>query len=169
MFHVKKHFVTFFHKIFFLKIKFCAMTILIMRNSILVPIFLIFFLQGCYQASLTPMIGPVAGASQGKMAYSAISTGMSYGVKYKTGKYPIEHIFKQEKDKIVKKIDKVEKQIIEKSTLVKKKFIHQKENLKIKEKASKKLRWVLHLKDIKNVTQEEAFAANKPRYSYWSK
>ena len=145
------------------------MTILIMRNSILVPIFLIFFLQGCYQASLTPMIGPAAGASQGKMAYSAISTGMSYGVKYKTGKYPIEHIFKQEKDKIVKKIDKVEKQIIEKSTLVKKKFIHQKENLKIKEKASKKLRWVLHLKDIKNVTQEEAFAANKPRYSYWSK
>ena len=28
---------------------------------------------------------------------------------------------------------------------------------------------VIHVKEIKNVTQEEAFAANKPRYSYWSK
>ena len=40
----------------------------------------------------------------------------------------------------------------------------QKDNLKVK-----KLRWVLGLKEIKNVTEEEAFAANKPRYSYRSK
>ena len=63
----------------------------------------------------------------------------------------------------------LQKKVIEKSTLVKKKFIQKKENLKIKEKASKKLRWVLHVKEIKNVTQEEAFPANRPRYSYWSK
>ena len=75
-----------------------------------IPIFLLslFFLQGCYQTSLAPMIGPAAGASQGRIAYSAASTGMSYGVKHKTGKYPIEHIFQREKDKIVKKIDKIE-------------------------------------------------------------
>ena len=140
-----------------------------MRNSILVPIFLFFFLQGCYQTSLAPMIGPAAGASQGRIAYSAVSTSVSYGVKHKTGKYPIEHILKREKDKIVKKIDNIEKEVIEKSSLVKKKLVQQKDNLKIKEKASKKLHWVLHIKDIKNVKQEEAFPANKPRYSYWSK
>ena len=140
-----------------------------MRNPIFVSIFLFFFLQGCYQTSLAPMIGPAAGASQGRIAYSAVSTSVSYGVKHKTGKYPIEHILKREKDKIVKKIDNIEKEVIEKSSLVKKKLVQQKDNLKIKEKASKKLRWVLHIKDIKNVKQEEAFPANKPRYSYWSK
>ena len=49
-----------------------------------------------------------------------------------------------------------------------KELLMQKNNLKIKDKA-KKLRWVLHVKDIKRVKQEEAFPANKPRYSYWSK
>ena len=52
--------------------------------------------------------------------------------------------------------------------MVKEKIIKHKDNLKVKDKAAK-LRWVLHVKEIKNVTQEEAFAANKPRYSYWSK
>ena len=139
-----------------------------MRSPILIGIFSLFFLQGCYQTSLAPMIGPAAGASQGRLAYSAVSTSVSYGVKHKTGKYPIEHIFKREKDKIVKKIDNIEKKVIEKSSIVKKKLVQQKDDLKIKEKASKKLLWVLHIKDIKNVKQEEAFPANKPRYSYWS-
>ena len=145
------------------------MPLLYMRNPVLLSAFLLFFLQGCYQTSLAPMIGPATGVAQGNIGYSAVSTGVNYGVKHKTGKYPIEHIFKREKDKIVKKIDSVEQKIIKKSTLIKKKFIQKKENLKIKEKASKKLRWVLHVKEIKNVTQEEAFLANRPRYSYWSK
>ena len=128
-----------------------------------------FFLQGCYQTSLAPMIGPAVGASQGKMAYSAVSSGVSHGVKHKTGKYPIEHMFKQKKDKVVKKIDKIEKHLKEKTTIIKKEIINQKNNLKINEKASSKLRWVLHLKEVKKLKQEEAFPANKPRYSYWSK
>ena len=32
-----------------------------------------------------------------------------------------------------------------------------------------KTKWVLHLKDIKNVEVKDAFPASKPRYSYWSK
>ena len=128
-----------------------------------------FFLQGCYQTSLAPMIGPAVGASQGKMAYSAVSSGVSHGVKHKTGKYPIEHMFKQKKDKVVKKIDKIEKHLKEKTTIIKKEITNQKNNLKINEKASSKLRWVLHLKEVKQLKQEEAFPANKPRYSYWSK
>ena len=128
-----------------------------------------FFLQGRYQTSLAPMIGPAVGASQGKMAYSAVSSGVSHGIKYKTGKYPIEHIIKREKDKLVKRVDKIEENLIKKTDLIKKEFVHQKNNLKIKEKASKKLRWVLHMKEIKQLRQEEAFPASKPRYSYWSK
>jgi len=129
---------------------------------------LLFVLSGCYQASLTPMLGPAAGASQGRLAYSAVSTSLSYGVKHTTGKFPIEHILKREKDKIVDKVASIEKEAIERSTLIKEKVLKQKDNLKVKDKA-KKLRWVLGVKEIKNVTEEEAFAASKPRYSYWSK
>jgi len=125
---------------------------------------LLFVLSGCYQASLTPMLGPAAGASQGRLAYSAVSTSLSYGVKHTTGKFPIEHILKREKDKIVDKVASIEKEVIERSTLIKTKVVKQKDNLK-----AKKLRWVLGVKEIKNVTEEEAFAANKPRYSYWSR
>ena len=129
---------------------------------------LLFILSGCYQASLTPIIGPAAGASQGRIAYSAVSTGFSYGVKHTTGKFPIEHILKREKDKIIDKVVSIEKEAIERSKLIKEKIVKQKNNLKVKDKA-KKLRWVLGVKEIKNVTEEEAFAASKPRYSYWSK
>tara|TARA_Y100000590_G_scaffold74462_1_gene82222 strand:- start:139 stop:561 length:423 start_codon:yes stop_codon:yes gene_type:complete len=129
---------------------------------------LLFLLSGCYQTSLAPMIGPATGASQGRIAYSAVSTGVSYGVKHKTGKFPIEHILKQKKDEIVGKVASIEKEVIERSTLVKDKIIRQKDKLKSKGKPTK-LRWVLGIKEIKNVTQEEAFAASKPRYSYWSK
>jgi len=125
---------------------------------------LLFVLSGCYQTSLAPMLGPAAGASQGRLAYSAASTGFSYGVKKTTGKFPVEHILKREKDKIIGKVASIEKEVIERSTLIKEKIIKQKDNQKVK-----KLRWVLGVKEIKNVTEEEAFAANKPRYSYWSK
>ena len=120
-----------------------------------------FLLSGCYQTSLAPMLGPAAGASQGRIAHSAISSGISYGVKNQTGKYPIEHILKREKNKIVKKIDLIEKEVVEKS-------INSKNKLNDKKDDTKK-KWVLHLKEIKNVKNEDAFPANKPRYSYWSK
>ncbi len=129
---------------------------------------LLFILSGCYQASLTPMIGPAAGASQGRIAYSAVSTGISYGVKHTTGKFPIEHVLIREKNKIIDKVALIEKEVIEKSILAKENIIKHKNNPKIKSKAEK-LRWVLHLKEIKNVKQEEAFPANKPRYSYQPK
>ena len=125
-------------------------------------------LSGCYQASLAPMLGPAATASQGNLAYSAASTGFSYGIKNKTGKFPIEHLIKREKQKIVKKIDTIETTIQDKSNLVKDSIIDQKNNLQSKG-AEVKTRWVLHLKDIKNVEVKDAFPANKPRYSYWPK
>ena len=120
-----------------------------------------FFLMGCYQTSFAPMLGPAAGASQGRIVQSTVTTGINYGVKNQTGKYPIEHILKREKDKIVKKIDIVEKEVLETSASIKNNLIDQKDAAKVK--------WVLHLKEIKNVTNEEAFPANKPRYSNWPK
>ena len=61
---------------------------------------LLFLLSGCFETSL--VMGPVIGGAQGKLAQSSISTALSYGVKYKTGKYPIQHILKQKKEKTVK-------------------------------------------------------------------
>ena len=129
---------------------------------------LLFLLSGCYQTSLAPMFGPAATASQGNLAYSAASTGLSYGVKHQTGKFPIEHIFQREKQKIVKKIDLIETVVQDKSDLVKINIIEQKNKLQSKG-VKAKTRWVLHLKDIKNVKVKDAFPASKPRYSYWSK
>ena len=136
--------------------------------KIFVGILSLFFLSGCYQASLAPMLGPAATASQGNLAYSAASTGFSYGVKHKTGKFPVEHLFKREKQKIVKKIDAIETMVHDKSNLVKNSIIDQKNNIQSKG-AEVKTRWVLHLKDIKNVEVKDAFPASKPRYSYWPK
>ena len=129
---------------------------------------LLFFLSGCYQTSLAPMLGPAATASQGNLAYSAASTGLSYGVKHKTGKFPVEHIFQREKQKIVKKIDLIETMVQDKSVLVRDSIIEQKNNFQSKG-VKAKTKWVLHLKDIKTVEVKDAFPASKPRYSYWSK
>ena len=129
---------------------------------------LLFFLSGCYQASLAPMIGPAASASQGNLAYSAATTGLSYGVKHKTGKFPVEHFIQSKKQKIVKKIDAIETFVEDKSDLVRTNIIDQKNNLQSKS-VEAKTRWVLHLKDIKNVKVKDAFPASKPRYSYWPK
>ncbi len=134
--------------------------------KIFVGILSLFFLSGCYQASLAPMLGPAATASQGNLAYSAASTGLSYGVKHKTGKFPVEHLFQREKQKIVKKIDSIQTLVQDKSDLIKANVIDQKNNLQSKG-AEVKTRWVLHLKDIKNVEVKDAFPASKPRYSYW--
>ena len=134
--------------------------------KIFVGILSLFFLSGCYQASLAPMLGPAATASQGNLAYSAASTGLSYGVKHQTGKFPVEHLFQREKQKIVKKIDVIETFVEDKSNLIRTNIIDQKNNLQSKG-VEAKTRWVLHLKDIKNVEVKDAFPASKPRYSYW--
>ena len=102
------------------------------------------------------------------LAYSAASTGLSYGVKHKTGKFPVEHFISKRKQKIVKKIDLIETLVQDKSNLVKAGVIDQKNKLQSKS-VKAKTRWVLHLKDIKNVKVKDAFPASKPRYSYWSK
>ena len=71
----------------------------VMRKLVALLISL-FLLSGCFETSL--VVGPAIGGAQGKLAQSSVSTALSYGVKYKTGKYPIKHILKQKKEKAVK-------------------------------------------------------------------
>ena len=61
----------------------------------------------------------------------------------------------------VRIVPDIEKEIIKTSSAVKNKIINEKNNVA-------KIRWVLDVKEIRTVTEEEAFPANKPRYSYWS-
>ena len=52
--------------------------------------------------------------------------------KTKTGKFPVEHIFQREKEKIVKKIDLIETIVQDKSNLVKAKLLTKKINYNLK-------------------------------------
>ena len=71
---------------------------------------LLFLLSGCYESSL--VIGPAIGGAQGKLAQSSVSTALSYGIKYKTGKYPFEYILKQKKEKAVKTVSLMEEKVL---------------------------------------------------------
>ncbi len=75
---------------------------------------LLFLLSGCFESSL--VVGPaIIGGTQGKLAQSSISSALSYGVKYKTGKYPIQHILKQKKEKAVKTTSLMEEKVLTKT------------------------------------------------------
>ncbi len=150
----------------------------VMKRSFLL-IFLSFILSGCYQQSLT-MIAPAAGVSQGKAMQSSLTSAFNYAVREQTGKTTLEHIFIREKNKTIKKVASIEKTVIENSQAVKSKIlktskgiISQKDKIQspktIAKNTKAKLKWVLDIKEIKTVSQEEAFPANKPRYSYFSK
>ena len=56
-------------------------------------------LTGCYHQSLS-LVGPAAGASQGKVTQSYLSTALNYAIKEKTGKNTLEHVFTREKEKM---------------------------------------------------------------------
>ena len=71
---------------------------------------LFFLLSGCFESTL--VVGPAVGGAQGKLAQSSISTVLSYGIKYKTGKYPFEYILKQKKEKAVKTVSLMEEKVL---------------------------------------------------------
>ena len=54
-------------------------------------IFLGIITSGCYQSSLT-MMGPAAGASQGRMLQSSLTSAANYAIKQKTGKTTFDHL-----------------------------------------------------------------------------
>ena len=121
----------------------------------------LFLLPGCFETSL--VMGPAIGGAQGKLAQSSISTALSYGVKYKTGKYPIQHILKKKKEKAVKTVSLMEEKVLTttnkiKHNLVKKpEFRLVKANYKIiKAKITK----------LKIQTISKKIFVHEPRFSY---
>ena len=56
-----------------------------------------FFLTGCFES--LALVGPVTGASNGKIVQSSLNTAVSYGVKKQTGKSPLGHALTYAKEK----------------------------------------------------------------------
>ena len=81
----------------------------------------LFFLSGCFETSL--VMGPAVGGAQGKLTQSSISTALSYGVKHKTGKYPLQHILKQKKEKAVKILKQKKEKAVKTVSLIEEKVL----------------------------------------------
>ncbi len=95
----------------------------VMRKLISLLI-LLFLLSGCFESSL--VIGPAIGGAQGKLAQSSMSTALSYGIKHKTGKSPIQHILKQKKEKkekTVKTVSLMEERVLTTTNEIKHNFV----------------------------------------------
>ena len=57
----------------------------------------LFLLIGC--AETVALLGPVGGASSGKMLQSSLNSAISYGVKTQTGKTPLGHVLAYAEEK----------------------------------------------------------------------
>ena len=106
--------------------------------SLLVTLFL---LNGC--AESLALLGPAtSGASSGKVAQSALSSAMSYGVKQQTGKSPSQHALtyvkknnpEKKKDTCISFVEKTNSELCavlkKKMSLTKVKIIKNKKNEK---------------------------------------
>ena len=80
-----------------------------------------FLLSGCFETSL--VMGPAVGGAQGKLTQSSISTVLSYGIKHKTGKYPLQHILKEKKEKAVKILKRKKEKTVKTVSLVEEKVL----------------------------------------------
>ena len=124
------------------------------------------FLNGCAE-SVALLGSSVGGASSGKMLQSSLTSSISYGVKYKTGKTPLGHVlaYAEEKNPEKKKetcISFIEKTRSEFCTIAKKQISStniavKKKVLKIANKQPKsiKIKDVILEKenDLKNIFQ----------------
>ena len=122
---------------------------------------LLFLLSGCFESTL--IVGPAVGGAQGKLAQSSISTAFSYGIKYKTGKYPIQHILKQKKETVVKTVSLIEEKTLTTTSKIKHNLVNEpgvrlvKANYEtIKAKITK----------LKIRTISKKIFAHEPRFSY---
>ena len=82
-----------------------------MTNRILFLVLSSFLLTGCFAESLT-LIKSGVGASQGRALQSSISPVISFSIKQTTGKFPVEHIIREQTQRIVKKTSDFEKKVI---------------------------------------------------------
>ncbi len=137
----------------------------VMRKSVALLISL-FLLSGCFETSL--VMGPAIGGAQGKLAQSSISTALSYGVKYKTGKYPIQHILKQKKEKAVKTVSLMEEKVLTTTNKIKIKLnLVKKPELRLVKANYKIIK--AKITKLKVRTISKRIFVHEPRFSYSAK
>jgi len=123
----------------------------------------LFLLSGCFETSL--VMGPAIGGAQGKLAQSSISTALSYGVKYKTGKYPIQHILKQKKEKAVKTVSLMEEKVLTTTNKIKIKLnLVKKPELRLVKANYKIIK--AKITKLKVRTISKRIFVHEPRFSY---
>ena len=132
----------------------------VMRKSVALLISL-FLLSGCFETSL--VMGPAIGGAQGKLAQSSISTALSYGVKYKTGKYPIQHILKQKKEKAVKTVSLMEEKVLTTTNKIKLNLV-KKPELRLVKANYKIIK--AKITKLKVRTISKRIFVHEPRFSY---
>ena len=125
---------------------------------------LLFLLSGCIESSL--VIGPAIGGAQGKLAQSSMSTALSYGIKHKTGKYPIQHILKQKKEKAVKTVSLVEEKVLTTTNKIKHNLVKKPEVKLVKANYETIKAKITKLKI--QVVSKKIFV-HEPRFSYLSR
>jgi len=121
----------------------------------------LFLLSGCFESSL--FVGPVIGGVQGKLAQSSVSTALSYGVKYKTGKYPIQHILKQKKEKVVKTVSLMEEKALTTTNKIKHNLV-KKPKLRLVKANYKIIKAKITKLKIRTVSKK--IFIHEPRFSY---
>jgi len=124
----------------------------------------LFLLSGCFESSL--VIGPVIGGAQGKLAQSSVSSVLSYGVKYKTGKSPIQHILKrkkEKKEKTVKTVSLMEEKVLTTTNEIKHNFV-KKPEVKLVKANYKTVKAKITKLKIRTISEE--IFVHEPRFSY---
>jgi len=122
---------------------------------------LFFLLSGCFESTL--VVGPAIGGAQGKLAQSSISTALSYGIKYKTGKYPFEYILKQKKEKAVKTVSLMGKKTLTTTNKIKHNFV-EKPEVKLVKANYKTIK--AEITKLKIRTISKTIFVHEPRFSY---
>ena len=122
---------------------------------------LLFLLPGCFESSL--VVGPAIGGAQGKLVQSSISTALSYGIKVKTGKYPIQHILKQKKEKAVKTVSLMEEKVLTTTNKIKHNLV-KKPEVKLVKANYKTIKAKITKLKIRTVSKK--IFVHEPRFSY---
>jgi len=130
-------------------------------RKLIVLLILLFLLPGCFESTL--VVGSVIGGAQGKLAQSSMSTAFSYGVKYKTGKYPIQHILKQKKEKTVKMASLMEEKVLTTTNKIKHNLV-KKPELRLVKANYKIIK--AKITKLKTRTISKKIFIHEPRFSY---
>jgi hypothetical protein len=109
------------------------------------------------------VVGPAIGGAQGKLAQSSISTAFSYGIKYKTGKYPIQHILKQKKEKAVKTVSSMEEKVLTTTNEIKHNLV---KKLEVKSVKANYKTIKAKITKLKIRTISKKIFVHEPRFSY---